>query len=1758
MKEQQKNEEKIKNEQSKVDKNLKEINRLEQIIDKEDKFDKNEIINIGENIIQNTKFDQQLLQNKEKLDQELINDICNTKFNTKDLKENNNQYEKLHTNDLNDLFNDNKIMTINKNTNNIWSKGSICYPITIPLWIHHKKLIGLIDTGASHSLISHNLLLDANPNYEIEYKKSKSKLLFGVSGSKLDILSDRLITIYIPNYGNLKLKISIIRTDEKMILLGRDFINKSKLSIIFIRNNTFILKFKHKKPLHVIQKIQHTKNEPWIKNNNKIIVNAIKYHEIYTKNSLQSFNNFKTLIKLSNLLIIQQISTTCKDFLHFMKNIQTKNIIFNLNKILLTISKTIKLKQLSINLPNLVESKIQLFSPILINYIYKNKISVSNILDKIDIKYNFIYKFYYRLKHFPNVYKFIENTTFEELITFIIMISKFTKSEEKKSIIDSTFHTYTNKIYKKMNKINIIKNTNNQIMTDTEFLETAKKDTKLGIDIDQLILKKSSTIKDILEELQVDTPEHKNDLAKYIMENNIVSRFEMDCGILNNTIEPLHIELDPNQPIYKNTQPYSLNFEDEQMLKKIMNYLVQRGLARISPRGFGAPVFLIRRPQPNRMPRLLVDNRKNNKLIKNSTNTSMPECFQTLRNYLPHCKWLTCIDLKEAFYCLRASEKTIQSGILNILTPFASYELTRLMTGNSLSPNFLIYNLSKYLHMNSSTKEFDLICMIIQFYDDICVLSDFNKTLNEHIDQVKTVLHRLAYIGFKINAKKSRFYIDMEKDSVKVLGYLFGQNQIRIPSQKIQSLTQIKIPDNIKDLQVFLGSINYFRNLLPVSIHASINFLYRQTKNFVWSNTCSLHFSKIIEALKNETHFIKPPFKNGINFLICDGSKLGIGSTLLSYSVSHLLKKVKINHYKFHENEHFIKQTITKYNQEPYYLSKNTDFFEAIFNALNELNYSIKDIKNLKEHVIINSSIEYKLKNYLPHEGLKDKYLKQQCEHLLNNDFEFEYQNDYIKNLIYYSLTNIFSLEIVLIQYNTKLNDYTAFSFNPQEEKLYILYINQEYHILYFKDSKHYKQTIPKFTSKYFEETDIKHNFYNDLKNGTKDYLKNKVNIIGFFSQSINEDLFRKSSICFIELLAIFQSLEFFEHYFTTKIIYILTDSSVAHALLSTSKNQKKSSKLENLSQKIFFWYQHYSIYVLKIEGLENFSDFLSRMLPEHYRKLKFIEPIPTEKTEKYEIYPLKPKKINLEETMKKQIFKVDEYFYQINKEYLNKISYMNTINVITNKQLPYKPFTNLTRTYLEMFYNILKKEHFIQLQIQEIDTDINPTTIKYYENKIYLPLKLYTFIIGITHGSLSHPGISRLYNYINTYYYVKNKTHLSEIIKKLNSNCLTCLANKNQIQNYKLGSAFSNNVYQPNFMITSDLLDLPKKLINGDKHGIKHLLIIQDIFSKYVTIYCLPTATQKAIIQNYANYFAQHGLVKYHLSDNASIYRGHDINKYFKILNIMNMNSSPLSSKSRGLIERCVQTINQYIRVQHFEPMDMIDLAKTITEISHALNQVPLKGTFLTPFNVQFVSLKNFEVTGYDQDNFLIAPFSKLSHTHKEDYDKIANELNKSILNHRENFTKIKKEQLEKININKTNHPFRINDLVIIKNVLHKKLFHLYYLKLFRVIEERSHTLKLEDILTKQHTNRKVQHCKKIDVQEKEYLDLDIKLIDKLKIITPDNINSIFEIEILPTDPISTRLRSKPKEYTELNLPEEEMIPDFDARLQELGTIYE
>ena len=1669
-----------------------------------------------------------------------------------------NLYENLEPSNI--LYLEGEIYAIQ----NVFSKGSTRDPITLPIWIEHKKILSIIDSGASSSLISHKLLIEANPKYQVLYNSLKTKTnLYGVSGTKLTVLSDRLIRLFVPNLGDVTLKISVIDTEDNILILGRDFMNKSKLSIVYIRSNTFILKFQTstKKNINSINLIEQKPKK-------------LSYKEIFNKSQIPKFSNFKKLIKLSNLLLIQQIAISSSDFLVFMTQINKKHIAFNINCIIETIINTIKTKKISLNLPNIAENETRLFSESLIAAVSCNKIKLLDLINLIKVNYTFMQNMFYKLKHYKNLYKFIIASTFEELTMLTIMLAKFTLTEKNNSIIESKFESYANKRSKIdlnpiiNNKINYIENSPGLVITEKEFLSRAKSD-KMGIDIDNLISTKKTKFKDILEELKVDQPQFKEELAKYIIENKIISRFEMDCGALNDNIPPLDIEIDPGKTIYKNTKSYRLDHASEAKLKTIMSYMCARGLAKISPKGFGAPVFLIPRPDPNRMPRLLVDNRKNNAIIKNACTASMPECFSTLKTYLPHAKWLTIIDLKEAFYALKASEKTMNSGLLNILTPWAAYTMTRVITGSSISPTYLIYNLTKYLHMNPKTGKYDMLTKIINFYDDICILNSYNQTLSEHIQQVKDVLERLAYIGFKINAKKSRFYIDLECTSVQVLGYEFGKNMITIPQKKLIALQNIKMPESIKDLQAFLGSINYFRNLLPLNIHGSLNYLYRQTKNFIWSQTCTLHFNKIINALKERTMKISAPFKNNINILLCDGSKLGIGGTLISYCATHLLKDIKIDYEKFNENNHFKSYIQKQNNFDPYILAKNQDIFLTLFIGFNKLNYKIKDVETLKENLLIHANMEAKLSHFLLYEENEELKKTQICQNLLNYNFEFDMQDDYVKNMILYSITIVFQIEIIFVQYNAHIDKYTYFSFNPQSQKIYILYQDLNYVLLYFKENTIFDQTLPKFDAELFNKNDIRDTFYSDLKNGSKEYLENKISIIGFYSQSIQEDLFRKSSICYIELLAIFSSLEYFETDFTSDLIYILTDSSVAYSLLTTSKVQKRSSKLEQLSQKLFCWYQRKNIFIVKVEGLINFSDFLSRLLPEYSNVLSFKDPTPIHKNEKFEVYPLEPHKINTELIRKiNLVTNINNY-----KKFLKTANLAYKLNHNNEKQLilivsPYKPFNNFTRTYTDLFNSLLKKEYFVQLQIQELQDDLNPNTLKYKQNKIYLPIKLYMFLIGTIHGSLNHPGIQKLYNYINAYYYVQNKTYLLEQIRKLNNNCLACLANKNKPQNYKTGSIFKNHVYAPNYMISSDLLDLPKTMIKGDKNNVKHLLVIQDVFSKYVTIYCLPKATQTVLIHAFANYFSIHGLVRYHLSDNASIYRGHTIQEYFKKNLIKNMNSSPLFSKARGFIERTIGKINNYIRLEQFRPLSMIDLASTITEIAHSLNQQPLHNTFLTPYNVHFISMKNFSVTGSDNNNLLISNFCKLSHNHNEDFNKLANVHNKNIVEYGKDYREFKLTELDKINKNKKDHSFRTNDTVLIKNVLHKKLFHLYHLNLFRITRADKTTIVVENLKNHQVTLRKVNHIKKIEVQDIPEIDLPQTLINRLKILTKENIESIFEIDILPENKQLRRSkRINPEvEFNDDNsqptieIPPEDLIIDRDIGnyINDLSIIYE
>ena len=97
---------------------------------------------------------------------------------------------------------------------------------------------------------------------------------------------------------------------------------------------------------------------------------------------------------------------------------------------------------------------------------------------------------------------------------------------------------------------------------------------------------------------------------------------------------------------------------------------------------------------------------------------------------------------------------------------------------------------------------FLVICL-----DDITVFSKYD---NQHLDHLRQVFIKCRKLGISLNPKKYLFGLE----EGKLLGHIISKDGIRIDPARIEAILQIKHPRNIKELQAFLGKINFLRILI--------------------------------------------------------------------------------------------------------------------------------------------------------------------------------------------------------------------------------------------------------------------------------------------------------------------------------------------------------------------------------------------------------------------------------------------------------------------------------------------------------------------------------------------------------------------------------------------------------------------------------------------------------------------------------------------------------------------------------------------------------------------------------------------------------------------------------------------------------------------------------------------------------------------------------------------------------------------------------
>ena len=238
------------------------------------------------------------------------------------------------------------------------------------------------------------------------------------------------------------------------------------------------------------------------------------------------------------------------------------------------------------------------------------------------------------------------------------------------------------------------------------------------------------------------------------------------------------------------------------------------------------------------------------------------------------------------------------------------------------------------------------------YLDDITV---FSKSDLDHLRHLRKVFLKCRKFGISFNPKKSHFAME----EGKLLGHIILEKGIKIDLDRVVAIKQIGLPRNKKEIQSFLGKVNFLRRFITnfAEVVKYINSMLKKTNNFQWSKEAKQSFLSIKQALSEAPVLVSPNF--GKDFMI------------FSFASEHTIAGVLLQ--KNQQNE---EQPIAFYSKA---LRDST----LKYNIMEKQAYAcVKALKEFKVYILHSQSIVFvpstTIKNILTQakpDGRRDKWI---------------------------------------------------------------------------------------------------------------------------------------------------------------------------------------------------------------------------------------------------------------------------------------------------------------------------------------------------------------------------------------------------------------------------------------------------------------------------------------------------------------------------------------------------------------------------------------------------------------------------------------------------------------------------------------------------------------------------------------------------------------------------------------------------------------
>ncbi|GBG47513.1 hypothetical protein CBR_g81079, partial [Chara braunii] len=239
---------------------------------------------------------------------------------------------------------------------------------------------------------------------------------------------------------------------------------------------------------------------------------------------------------------------------------------------------------------------------------------------------------------------------------------------------------------------------------------------------------------------------------------------------------------------------YRMSEEELSVLRAQLDDLLEKGWIRPSSSPYGAPVLFVRKK--NKDLRLCIDYRKlNEQTIKNAG--PLPRIDDLLER-LGGAKFFSKLDLKSAYHQLEIRKEDHYKTAFK--TRYGHFEWLVMPFGLTNAPaTFQAAMTTEFRHM--------LDRYVLIYLDDILV---YSRSLEEHVEHLRTVLERLRQAKYKANHDKCEF----ARQELEYLGHYVRPQGIRPLADKIEALRVWPKPTNTTDVRSFMGLAGYYQRFI--------------------------------------------------------------------------------------------------------------------------------------------------------------------------------------------------------------------------------------------------------------------------------------------------------------------------------------------------------------------------------------------------------------------------------------------------------------------------------------------------------------------------------------------------------------------------------------------------------------------------------------------------------------------------------------------------------------------------------------------------------------------------------------------------------------------------------------------------------------------------------------------------------------------------------------------------------------------------------